>query len=87
MLRRTLGCVAVTDQGEHHGQAGCGGQPPGCALDRGAGTGPCGGRSVTTVAEVDALADAVPPRYWAMVLLAAWCSLRFGELAALTANG
>ncbi len=34
--------------------------------------------------EVDALADAVPPRYRALVLLAAWCSLRLGELAALT---
>lgn len=41
-------------------------------------------RPVATVAEVDALADAVPPRYRALVLLAAWCSLRFGELAALT---
>jgi integrase len=41
-------------------------------------------RAVATIAEVDALADAVPPRYRAMVLLAAWCSLRFGELAALT---
>jgi integrase len=41
-------------------------------------------RPVATIAEVEALADAVEPQYRAMVLLAAWCSLRFGELAALT---
>ena len=41
-------------------------------------------RPVATIAEVDALADAVAPQYRAMILLAAWCSLRFGELAALT---
>jgi integrase len=38
---------------------------------------------VATVAEVDALAAAVPAPYRAMVLMAAWCGLRFGELAAL----
>ncbi|HVM14914.1 MAG TPA: tyrosine-type recombinase/integrase [Egibacteraceae bacterium] len=41
-------------------------------------------RPIATVAEVQALADAVPPRYRALVLLAAWCSLRLGELTALT---
>jgi integrase len=41
-------------------------------------------RPVATIAEVDALADAVVPQYRAMILLGAWCSLRFGELAALT---
>jgi integrase len=40
-------------------------------------------RPVPTVAEVDALASAVPEPFKAMVLLAAWCALRFGELAAL----
>lgn len=40
-------------------------------------------QSIPNVAEVEALAGAVPERYKAMVLLAAWCSLRFGELAAL----
>jgi integrase len=40
-------------------------------------------QAVATVAEVDALAAAVPDSYKAMVLLAAWCALRFGELAAL----
>jgi integrase len=40
-------------------------------------------QAIPTVAEVDALAAAVPERYKVMVLLASWCSLRFGELAAL----
>jgi integrase len=40
-------------------------------------------RPIPTVAEVDALAEAVPDRFKAMVLLASWCALRFGELAAL----
>lgn len=33
--------------------------------------------------ELEALVDAVPPRYKVMVLLAAWCALRFGELTEL----
>ncbi len=36
-----------------------------------------------TPAQVAALADAMPPEHRAAVLLAAWCGLRFGELAAL----
>jgi integrase len=40
-------------------------------------------RPIPTVAEVDALASAVPERFKAMLLLAAWCALRFGEPAAL----
>ena len=36
-----------------------------------------------TVAEVYALAEAVGPRYRALVLLACFCGLRRGELAAL----
>ena len=40
-------------------------------------------RPIPTVAEVDALVEAVPERFKAMVLLASWCALRFGELAAL----
>lgn len=40
-------------------------------------------RSVPTVAEVDSLAAAVPDQLKTMVLLAAWCAMRFGELAAL----
>jgi len=40
-------------------------------------------RPIPSVAEVDALASAVPQRFETMVVLAAWCGLRFGELAAL----
>lgn len=36
-----------------------------------------------TVAEVDAIADAMPERYKAAVLIAAWAGLRFGELTEL----
>ncbi len=41
-------------------------------------------RPIATVAEVEALADAVEPRYRLLVLMAAWASLRLGELSALT---
>jgi integrase len=36
-----------------------------------------------TLPELEALVKAMPPRYRLMVLLAAWCALRFGELAEL----
>jgi integrase len=36
-----------------------------------------------SVAELETLTGAMPDRYRLMVLLAAWCALRFGELAAL----
>ena len=36
-----------------------------------------------TLAELEALTGAMPDRYKLMVLLAAWCALRFGELAEL----
>jgi integrase len=36
-----------------------------------------------SMGELEALAAAMPPRYKLMVLLAAWCALRFGELAEL----
>ena len=39
--------------------------------------------NLLTVAQVQALADAMPPRHRVLVLLAAWCGLRFGELTAL----
>ena len=39
--------------------------------------------TLLTVEQVAALADAMPPRHRLMVLLAAWCGLRFGELTAL----
>jgi len=41
-------------------------------------------RPAVSVAEVYAIADAVGPRWRALVLLAAFSGLRFGELAALT---
>jgi integrase len=41
-------------------------------------------RPVATVALVGELFDAIEDRYKAMVLLAAWCSLRLGEVLALT---
>jgi integrase len=40
-------------------------------------------RPVLTVGQVVALADAVPPRYRAMILLTTFASLRFGEVTAL----
>jgi integrase len=36
-----------------------------------------------TIPELEAIAAGVPPRYRLMILLAAWCALRFGELAEL----
>ncbi len=40
--------------------------------------------TIPTMAEAQRLADTVPVRYRAMVLLASWAGLRYGELAALT---
>jgi integrase len=39
--------------------------------------------TLLTVAQVQALADAMPARHRLLILLAAWCGLRFGELTAL----
>lgn len=36
-----------------------------------------------TLQELEVIAEAVPPRYRAMILLAAWCAMRFGELTEL----
>lgn len=36
-----------------------------------------------TVAELEAIVNAIPGKYKLLVLLAAWCALRFGELAEL----
>jgi integrase len=41
-------------------------------------------RPVLTVAEVEAVTDAMEDRYAVLVLLAAWCGLRVGEARALT---
>ena len=51
---------------------------------RGAGVSRTAERSVATVEQVTALAEAVPPRYRMLVLLAAWSGARWGELVALT---
>jgi integrase len=40
-------------------------------------------RPIATVAEVAVMADAMPPRFRALVLLATWCQLRKGELLGL----
>ncbi len=39
--------------------------------------------TLLTVAQVQALSDAMPPRHRLLILLAAWYGLRFGELTAL----
>lgn len=49
----------------------------------GAGTEPAHERPVATVAEIQALADAMPDHLRLVVLLAAWCQLRRGELLGL----
>jgi integrase len=51
---------------------------------RGAGVSRAGERTTATVAQVSALADAVPPRYRMLILLAAWSGARWGELVALS---
>ncbi len=38
---------------------------------------------MATLAELEVIVTAMPPRYRLMVLLAAWCQLRFGELTEL----
>jgi integrase len=40
-------------------------------------------RPIATIAQLSELAGAVPPRYRALVILAAWAGLRYGELAGL----
>ena len=50
---------------------------------KGAGTEDSPERPVLSVAEVFALADAIGPRYRALILLACFCGLRWGELAGL----
>jgi integrase len=53
-------------------------------LVRGAGVARSGERTTATLAQVQALADAVPPRYRMLILLAAWSGARWGELVALS---
>lgn len=42
-----------------------------------------GGTKVATLGELEVIVASMPARFRAMVLLAAWCGLRFGELAEL----
>lgn len=53
-------------------------------LVRGAGVARSAERSVATLAQVQALAEAVPARYRMLILLAAWSGARWGELVALS---
>jgi len=53
-----------------------------CRID-GAGVEKAPERPVATIAEVEALADAMPLRFRLLILLAAWCTARRGELLAL----
>src|ERR1019366_3929487 len=39
--------------------------------------------TIATLPELEVIVEAMPERYRAMVLLAAWCGLRFGELTEL----
>lgn len=54
-----------------------------CKID-GGGVERAAERPIATVAEVNTLVEATPDRWKGLVLMAAWTSLRFGELAALT---
>lgn len=54
-----------------------------CAI-KNAGTSRAAERSVATIPQILALADAAPPRYRAFILTATWSSARWGELVALT---
>ena len=50
---------------------------------RGAGQDESAEREIPTIAEVEALSTAMPDRFALLVLVAAWCGLRRGELLAL----
>ena len=53
-------------------------------LVRGASSGTSPERPTASIAEVGALVEAMDDQYRVMVILAAWCGLRLGELLALT---
>lgn len=53
-----------------------------CRVERG-GREDAAERPIANVAEVEALAEAMPARFRVVILLAAWCPLRKGELCAL----
>jgi hypothetical protein len=54
---------------------------------RGAASEPAPEMRFATVKQVAALADAIPPRFRALVLVAAYTGLRWGELAGLRSSG
>jgi integrase len=54
------------------------------AASRGAGAERTVERPLLTIGEAFALADAIEPRYRALILIAAFCGLRLGELLGLT---
>lgn len=54
-----------------------------CQIERAMNGSTGGARVMPTAKEVAALADAMPENYRAMVLLAAWCGLRVGEVTEL----
>lgn len=51
---------------------------------KGAGVERSAERPTASISELDALTSLVEPRYRALIILAAWCSLRLGELLGLT---
>lgn len=54
-----------------------------CGITGGGATSPARQTRPASLAELEAIATAMPERLRLMVLLAAWCALRFGELAEL----
>ncbi|MCU1624093.1 MAG: putative prophage phiRv2 integrase [Frankiales bacterium] len=54
-----------------------------CRIDGGGSTRKNHTTKIATLDELEKMVTAITPRYQAMVLLAAWCGLRFGELAEL----
>ena len=53
-----------------------------CRIE-GAGKEPISERPIASLAEVDALSNAIPSCFRVVVLLTSWCQLRKGELCAL----
>ena len=72
--------AAVTHPGHRHRERVSDRDP--CTI-REAAAEPAPEMRFATVAEVAALADAIPPRFRALVMVAAYTGLRWGELAGL----
>ncbi|MDR3658755.1 MAG: tyrosine-type recombinase/integrase [Mycobacterium sp.] len=54
-----------------------------CQIDRAMSTHRKAEPTILTVEEVSSLADAIEPRFRALILISAWCGLRFGEVTEL----